>query len=291
VRAGPVVLRSLLFCPGNRPEMIAKLGLVGADGAVIDLEDGVPVDAKAQARQVTRAGAEALLATHPSLQLFIRVNATDSPWIERDVTEALVPGIVGIVLPKVEAVQQIDWASGLLDGTGLSQAGIIGGWETAAGIESAPNLRHPRLIGAYFGAEDYIADVGGERTAQGHEVAYARSRAVMAARIIGVGVLDQVVVEVHNSERFRAEAIQARQLGYAGKLCVHPSQVEVANHVFTPTDEEVDRSRRLLSAVADAEKEGRGVVWFEGRMVDVPVIRQAERLLARAHVEPEGRAR
>jgi citrate lyase subunit beta/citryl-CoA lyase len=167
----------------------------------------------------------------------------------------------------------------------------VGGWETAAGIESAPGLEHPRLIGAYFGAEDYIADVGGERTAHGREVAYARSRAVLAGRIIGVGVLDQVVVEVHNSDRFRAEATEARQLGFTGKLCVHPSQVKLANDVFTPTDEEVDRSRRMLSAVADAEKEGRGVVWFEGRMVDVPVIRQAERLLARAHLEPEERAR
>jgi citrate lyase subunit beta / citryl-CoA lyase len=267
--------------------MIAKLGRAGADGVVIDLEDGVAPEAKSAARRVTREGAEALLRGYPSLPLFVRVNGTDSPWIESDVAEALVPGITGIVLPKLETREQVEQSADLLDGAGLSEAGIVGGWETAAGIENAPRSGHPRLIGAYFGAEDYIADVGGERTLEGHEVAYARSRAVLAARIIGVGVLDQVVVEVSNRTRFRDEATAARQLGYTGKLCIHPAQVEVANEVFTPTEEEVDRSRRLLAAVAEAEKQGRGIVSFEGWMVDLPVIRQAERLLARAHDPPQ----
>jgi citrate lyase subunit beta/citryl-CoA lyase len=278
-------LRSLLFCPGNRPEMIAKLGGAGADGVVVDLEDGVPADAKVSARGLAREGASAVAEAQPGQQIFIRVNATGSPWVEDDIASAVSPSMTGIVLPKLESVEQLEWVAARLDAAGLVRASVIGGLETALGIEQAPRLAHPRLVAVYFGAEDYIADVGGERTLAGHEVAYARARAVMAARIIGAECIDQVVVEVKNDERFLSEAADARRLGYTGKLCLHPAQVRLANQVFTPGEDEVERSRRLLAAVADARREGRGVVLFEGAMVDVPLIRQAEQVLARAGID------
>ncbi|MBO0730929.1 MAG: CoA ester lyase [Acidimicrobiaceae bacterium] len=274
-------LRSLLFCPGNRPEMMAKLAAIGADCVAIDLEDGVPVDAKVGARQTAREGASLLAGQ----QVFIRVNGTDTPWIEDDIASAVGPSAAGIILPKLESVSQLEWVAAQLDAAGLREAKIIGGLETALGIEEAPRLAHPRLVAVYFGAEDYIADVGGERTPSSHEVAYARARTVMAARIIGVAPIDQVVVEVKNDERYLAEAVTARQLGFTGKICLHPAQVPLANQVFTPGEGEIQRARRLLSAVADARRESRGTVLFEGAMVDVPLIRQAEQVLARAGLE------
>jgi citrate lyase subunit beta/citryl-CoA lyase len=279
-------LRSLLFCPGNRSEMLAKLGAIGADAVAVDLEDGVPAEAKAEARSTARAGVEGLVASRQAV--FVRVNGTDSPWIEDDISQALAPGVDGIILPKLESVDQLDWAASHLNRNGHPEAVIIGGLETAAGIEHAPHLHHDRLIAVYFGAEDYIADVGGERTESGHEVTYARARTVAAARIVGVAALDQVVVEVRNVDRFRREAIEGRQLGYSGKLCLHPAQVLSANEAFSPSETEIDRARRLLAAAEEASRAGRGVILFEGQMVDVPVIRHAERVLYRAGIRHEG---
>jgi citrate lyase subunit beta/citryl-CoA lyase len=279
-----------LFCPGNRADMLAKLGGVGADAVAIDLEDGVPAPAKETARPTAREAASALARDHPEVHVFVRVNPVGSPWVEADIEEALPATVAGICIPKVERAEQLDWAADRLDRAGLTEAVIIGGLETAAGVEAAPGLAHPRLAALYFGAEDYIADVGGERTESGHEVAYARARAVMATTIIGVAAIDQVVIEVRNGDRFTAEAVEARQLGYSGKMCLHPAQVPLAHEVFSPTAEEVDRARRLLEAAADARRQGRGVILFEGQMVDVPVIRHAERVLERAGADhQEGR--
>lgn len=267
--------------------MLAKLGSTGADAVVVDLEDGVPAEEKVSARRVARDAAADLADAYPAVEVFVRVNTTGSPWIEADIEEALPPEVAGVCLPKLESAEQLDWVAGRLDRAGLDRALIIGGLETAAGIEAATGLAHPRLTALYFGAEDYIADVGGERTGSGHEVAYARARAVLAARITGVRAIDQVVVEVRNTERFRSEALEARQLGYSGKMCLHPAQVPVAHQVFTPTEEEIDRSRRLLAAAAKARQEGQGVILFEGQMVDVPLVRHAQRVMERAGIRPE----
>lgn len=277
-----LIWRSLLLCPGNRTDMVAKLGRAGADCVVIDLEDGVPVDEKVDARRSVRQAASALADVAPRLPVFVRINGTNTPWWGGDVEDALGPWVAGVVVPKVEAATQMTAVAASLDRAGLEDAVMIAGWESATGIEEAPRLGHPRLVAAYFGAEDYVADVGGRRTVMGAEVSYARSRAVMAARIVGVPILDQVVVEVENEARFVAEATEADQLGYSGKLCLHPSQVPLANRAFTPSTSQVERSRRLLAAATDAGRTGDGVVLFEGQMVDLPMVRQAERTLARA---------
>jgi len=277
----------LLFCPGNRPEMIAKLGRFGADGVAIDLEDGVPARDKEAARLIAREGATGLLGTHPNPQVFVRVNQAGSPWIQADIAEGVDQGTSGIIVPKLERLDQLQWVARELDNAGLTDAKIIGGLETVEGIESCVGLTHPRLVALYFGAEDYIADIGGERTVSNHEVAYARSRVVTAARLLGVAALDQAVVEIDEHDRFFREAVEARQLGYTGKVCLHPGQVALANQVFTPTVEEVDRSRRILAAADEAAQKGRGVVLFEGQMVDLPILRQAARLLERAAIPSE----
>jgi citrate lyase subunit beta / citryl-CoA lyase len=262
--------------------MMAKLGPVGADAVVLDLEDAVPYAEKETARRAVRDSAAELRSRHPGQATYVRVNAIGSPWIAADIAEAMAPDLDGIVLPKLEEGDQVEWAVSQLDRSGFRDGVIVGGIETALGVERAPEFAHPRLVGVYFGAEDYIADLGGERTAGGHEVAYARSRVAMAARLLGVPAVDQVVVEIKNDVRYTTEAVEARQLGYSGKMCIHPAQVRLAHRVFSPTDQEVDRARRLLAAAEQGARDGRGVVLFEGQMIDAPVIRHAERILERA---------
>jgi citrate lyase subunit beta/citryl-CoA lyase len=143
-------------------------------------------------------------------------------------------------------------------------------------------LAHPRVVAGYFGAEDFIADMGGVRTASNDEVATARSMVALAGRLAGVPVLDQVVTDFGDLDRFSSECASARALGYAGKLCIHPGQVTVANEGFVPSADEVARARALLAAYEGASARGVAAIDFEGQMVDEPLAAQARRVIALA---------
>lgn len=286
--AGPgLLVRSVLFTPGHRADLLAKVGRVRPDVAVPDLEDAVAASAKAEARTVVRQAVAGGLVGPGAGAVFARLNPFGTPAFDADVDEALHPALDGVVLPKLESADQLEGLARRLDARGLSHLAILGGVETAAGVEAAPTLGHPRLAGLYFGAEDFIADVGGERTRRGLEVLYARSRVALAGRLVGVPVIDQVVVAFRDLEQFAAEAEEARQLGYAGKLCIHPSQVALANEAFTPTPEQVARARRIVDAAAA----GPGVVVVDGQMIDRPLVRQAEAVLARGARSTGGEGR
>lgn len=282
--AGPTLaavrLRSLLFAPGNRGAVLAKLARSGPDGAVLDLEDAVPADAKADARATVAAAGARLAADHPALAVFVRVNAVPSEWFAGDVAEAVPPGVAGVVVPKLESAEQVAAVVATLDHHGLGPLSIVAGLETAAGVARAEAvLAAPRVVAAYFGAEDYVADVGGLRTPEGTEVLYARSRVALAARLTGTLAIDQVVTALQDEALFAADAAVGRSLGYRGKLCIHPDQVAWARAAFSPTAAEVDRARRLLAAYDQAVTAGRAAIAFEGQMVDEPLARQARTLL------------
>ncbi|MCW2721696.1 CoA ester lyase [Pseudonocardia sp.] len=265
-------LRSLLFVPGGRADMIAKVGRAGADGVVLDLEDAVAATDKDTAR-ATVVDALGSLEVPDGTLVLVRVNATDSPWFAEDVAAVVGTRADGVVLPKLERTDQL----AELQGHHLT---IIGGLETALGVADARPLLAAGaamgLVAAYFGAEDFIADMGGRRTPEGTEVLYARSQVALAARLAGVAALDQVVTAVRDDAAFRADAEQARALGYPGKLCIHPAQVPLAHEVFTPSEAEVTHARAVLAA---SEK---GVGLLDGEMVDDVHVRMARATLARA---------
>lgn len=270
-------LRSLLFAPGNAPDVLAKLPRSGPDGAVIDLEDAVPTHAKGEARIIARQAATELAS---EVALLVRVNSVMTDWFEADVAEALVPALAGVVIPKLESADQVNVVSAALDRAGLASVPIVAGVETAAGVARAEEALEPdRVVAAYFGAEDYIADMGGRRTAANAEVLYARSKVALAARLGGVTAIDQVVTELRDEDVFVADAEQGRALGYRGKLCIHPAQVPWANRVFSASEDELDRARRLVEAYDAATTEGRAAIEFEGQMVDEPLARQARSIL------------
>lgn len=268
-----------MFAPAVRPDFMAKLPDRGADAVVLDCEDATPPNAKAEGRSNARQIAPDLIQR--GCAVTIRVNGPTSEWFEADISQGLLPELAAVVIPKVETVAGLDHISALLDRAGLPELGVVAGIETALGVADArPLLAHPRVVAAYFGAEDFIADMGGVRTESNEEVLFARSKVALAGRLAGVATLDQVVTNFRDDERFARESAQARALGYVGKLCIHPNQVAIANDAFIPSPDEVDRARRLLAAYEEAVERGVSAIDFEGQMVDEPLAAQARRIVS-----------
>jgi citrate lyase subunit beta/citryl-CoA lyase len=263
--------RSALFVPGDRPELAPKALRSGADLVVLDLEDAVPPAGKAAARDsVRQAVAEQAVAGR---RLAVRVNAPGTEWFAADAA-ALPDGIDAVVVPKLESAEQLAGVAEALGGRP-----VVAGLETVRGALDARLVLRPPVAACYFGAEDYVADLGGVRTPGNAEVAYPRAHVAAAARLAGVAALDMVTIDLHDHERFGAEAREARALGYAGKLCIHPGQVPVAHEAFRPSADEVAWATGLLAAFAAA---GGRTVAFAGQMVDEVVAARARAVLAAA---------
>jgi citrate lyase subunit beta / citryl-CoA lyase len=270
--AGVNVPRSLLFVPGHRPDMVAKVPRWSPDAVAVDLEDAVAAADKESARDAAVRAVADLPADTGTLVL-IRVNAPSTPWYADDVAAVAGSEAHGVVLPKLESPDQLEDLR-----RRLGDRPVVGGLETARGVARCRELAGGCLA-VYFGAEDYIASVGGRRTAGGLEVLHARSEVVLAAALAGVGALDQTVVAARDAEAFRADAAAGRDLGYDGKICIHPTQVTLAHEVFTPSEEEVAHARDVV----EAGRAGVGVV--NGEMVDDVHMRMAAATLSRAGIE------
>jgi citrate lyase subunit beta/citryl-CoA lyase len=281
-------VRSLLFAPGNRADLIAKLPRSRPDAVAIDLEDGTPPAEKEAARGIAAAGACELTRQDPSLRVFVRANAPSSPYFDGDLEALLAAGLAHLAVPKVGSVEEVRRVEHMLEdrenALGRPEVEVLLGIETVAGVLRATDIlcASRRTCGVYFGGDDFATDLGARRTRTGEEVLYARSHVVMAARLAGIPAIDQAVFDFRDDELFLEDARRGRDLGYAGKLCVHPRQVELAHLAFTPSPEEVEYSRRLLAAWQAAVAAGRATLEFEGQMVDGPLVRRAEAILASA---------
>ena len=268
-------VRSMLFMPASRADMIAKIPRLAPDVAVVDLEDAVPADAKDAARDVAAAAVGALDPAGQATVL-IRVNPVGTPWFADDVAMTADCAAAGLVVPKLESQHQLDQVRQVMaEHSGLDGL-LVAGLETALGVADARVLLARGVSGVYFGAEDFIADIGGRRTARGEEVLYARSQVCLAAHLAGIPAIDQVVTDLADTEGFLADAHAGRNLGYQGKMCIHPRQVALAHQVFTPTEAELAHARHVLAAGTA----GVGVV--DGQMIDDVHVRMARATLARA---------
>jgi len=264
-------LRSLLFVPGTRTELLAKVPRWAPDVVILDLEDAVP-EAEKDAARLAVAEAD---FSEAGTTVLIRINPPGTPWYELDIAACLDTAAAGIVFPKGE---DPDAVVALRDRLAKSAPGlaILLGIESALGIARARELLTTGVAAAFFGSEDFLADMGGRRTASGLEVLYARSEVALAGRLAGVPTIDQTVVAIEDDDAFTADAEMGRALGYVGKICIHPRQVALAHAVFTPSEAEVAKARRILDATAT----GVGVV--DGLFVDAVHIRMAEQVLERA---------
>jgi len=284
-----IVLRSALFVPAIRPEMIDKArGLSEADALVLDLEDSVPESGKEQARANAREALPTLVA--PGRQLWVRVNNTYSLRTRDDVRAVVCEQLDGIMLPKADKPEQVLYLEALLRDAEAAAGLEAGKIRLMLVIESAKGLvkcyktarASKRTLAIQLGAEDYATDLGIERTLDGAELNYPRSMIAVAARAAGVLALDTVYPAFRDEAGLEREAQAARALGYKGKFAIHPAQIAPINRVFTPAAEKVEQARRVVSAYEEAEQQGHGAVQLDGQMVDAPVVARARDLIALA---------
>ena len=283
------VFRSLFFAPANRPDLVAKFPRFGADCSVIDLEDGTPEREKVEARKALAQTVAGARGGALAGMLTVRVNQPGSPHFLPDLEAAFACDIDGVVIPKLESPEDLREPEKIVrrQDAGAPRARprfVVGGIESLKGVIHAPVCcaASPVLAAVYFGAEDFMAEVGGRRTRAGQEVFTARSLVVMAAKAAGLAAIDQAVVDIRDDALFNEDSRQGLDLGYGGKICVTPGQVKLAHTAFSPSADEVDYARRLVAEYARARAEGVGTIDFEGKMVDAPLLKRAEAVLALA---------
>ena len=282
------LLRSVIFVPGNRPNMLARARSFQADVIMVDLEDSVPPSEKINARELAHEWVPVLVGE--GQQVMVRVNSLDTGLTRDELAAVVGPGLAGISLGKVESPWDIQEAERLLvpleNRTGLEPGSVkIVPWiENAQAIVKAHQiaLSSPRIVALAFGAEDYTNDMGIQRTDMGEEVDFPRASVAVAARAARVASLDSPFVAFRDPDSLRKDAQHARQMGYSGKFAIHPSQLDIINEAFSPLPEDVEYARRVVEAWNQAESAGRGSLDLDGRMVDVPVVKRAQNLLALA---------
>jgi citrate lyase beta subunit len=268
--------RSILYLPGSSERMMEKAGSRGADVLVLDLEDGVHPEQKADARRLIAKALGGI--DFGDSEVWIRVNSEKSPWFQDDA--AMVAGCrsAGVILPKVESLDAIDRFSKVAEG--LPVFLMI---ETALGVlESRALARHPSVRGLLFGAADYRESLRAGRSPQESELAFGRGAILHAARAAGVEAFDTPWFEYMDLPGLEASASRARLLGFDGKTAIHPSQVPTINRVFSPTPEEIERARGIVEVMEKAFAEGRNVATLGNEMVEALHLAEARRVLARA---------
>jgi citrate lyase subunit beta/citryl-CoA lyase len=286
------VLRSLLFVPGNQPKMLEKALGVLPDAFVPAMDDSVPWDEKANARQVTASFLPRLAQGGPLV--IPRINSLDTGLLEEDLTAVVGPHIYGVSVGKVQTTQDIAHISEIISrleekaGVPIGQTRLVPWIETARAIVHCYDiLAMPRVVGAAFGAEDLTHDMGIERTEDDSEVAVARSITCLAARAAEVLALDTPYFLFRNPEGLRQNALASKKIGFKGKFAIHPAQIDIINEVFSPSAAEIDYARRVVAAFDDAARAGRGSTSLDGKVVDVPVVRRARALLEIAASMPK----
>ena len=274
--------RALLFTPGNRPDRFAKAAATGADALILDLEDAVAAPAKDDARATVvahfRGDFRAGLAPHQLKGL--RVNNIHTPAGVRDLDALVSSGVAPdfVLLPKVESAFEVRLYARHLEG---GQAGIAFGCliESARGLEAAMEIAQadPRVRILAFGGVDLAADLRAELAWE--PLLYGRSRLVQAAASAGLGLLDVPHLALDDEAALAAECARVKTLGFTSKLAIHPKQVAPILAAFTPTAAEIDRAARMVAAL---EQAGGNAVEFEGKMLEGPVVKAAQRVLALA---------
>jgi citrate lyase subunit beta/citryl-CoA lyase len=274
-------MRSKLFVPGSRPELFAKAAASAADALSFDLEDAVAPGRKAEARQEV---AGFLARRLPGKRVVVRVNPLETPLFAEDIAALMVPGVDIINLPKVEDAAEIHAAVASfvrLEGQGRAPIGILANIETPRGLRKAAEiaLADPRVMGLQIGYADLFEPAGIDRLDHA-ALAHVRVAVRLAAAEAGIAAYDGAYAGVARPEIYQAEAEAARRLGFAGKSCIHPSQIALANAVFHPAEQELAWARRVLAAAGQAAEQGVGAFMVDGAMVDEPFILRARALLA-----------
>ena len=288
--------RTMLFLPGNSPNMVLNGGILGADSIIFDLEDAVSPDEKDAARILVRSVLEN--RKFPGCEIIVRINALDTPYWQEDL-EAIVPLKPDLLMPtKVSGADYVHTLSAKMteierrSGVEEGSIGLIPLLETTLGIENAFAIAtaSPRMTALYLGAEDLTADLRCKRTKKGDEIFYSRSRLVCAARAAGIEAYDTPFTDVEDMEGLRRDAEFAKSLGYTGKAVISPRHVQCVNEVFSPSAADIAHAQAVFRAIEEGKRLGKGAVSLNGKMIDAPIVARARLVLESARALEGGEA-
>lgn len=280
--------RSMLFLPGNNPNMLINGNCLGADAVIFDLEDAVAPSEKDAARILVRNTMRYM--DFSGCEMIVRINSVDTIYWKSDL-DAIMPYRPNLILlPKTSTPEDVRIADAYMTQVEASlhleknTIGLMPLIETALGVENAYAIASAseRVQALFLGAEDLTADLQCKRTKEGREIEYARTRLVVAARAAGVDVYDTPFTDVNDDEGIVTDAKIAKALGFTGKASISPRHVEVINEVFTPTQKEIDYAYEVMDAIALAKEQGKGAIALHGKMIDAPIVARAERTIAMA---------
>jgi citrate lyase beta subunit len=280
--------RALLYMPGDDRRKIEKATTLGVDCICMDMEDGVAITRKVEARAVIAQAMKEL--DFGTSERCIRINSFGSGFEKFDLAAAVATNPDAIVVPKIETAAQVQSISEYIEMYELSGKLEVGTIRMLVGVETARgilNLREiaeadKRLEAIIFGAEDFAASVGATRTREATEVLYARSAVVAACAANELQALDMVYIDFHDVDGLRLEAEQGARLGFSGKQIIHPNQVAAVQEAFTPSAEAIEYAQRVVKTFAASQKEGKGAFALDGKMIDMPLLKNAQNVLDRA---------
>ena len=282
--------RSMLYIPADSPGMLQHAPVFGCDSILMDLEDAIAYTEKDSARRM----AVWFLKEFDFKELFVTVltNGADTKFFEDDI-EAVIPCRPGAVrLPKCNSEEDIRYADEKISAVEMKNGMEIGTVklhamvETALGLENAFRIASasPRVTALTLGGQDFTADMGIQKTREGRELFYARGRIVAAAHAAGVASFDTVWTDLNDQEGLFLEAKEIVELGFTGKACIHPSQIATIHRAFMPAEKDLRKALRVVEAAEKAEREGKGVISVDGKMVDAPIVARSAHLLKLAEL-------
>ena len=287
--------RSMLFLPGNNPNMLINGNCLGSDAVIFDLEDAVSPAEKDAARILVRNTMRYM--DFRGCEIIVRINSVDTAYWKKDLDMILPYKPALILLPKSGSAADVLAADAYMTeleeklGFAKNTVGLMPLIETAAGVENSFAIASAtkRVQALFLGAEDLTADLQCKRTKEGREIEYARTRLVVAARAAGVQVYDTPFTDVNDDEGIVVDAQLAKALGFSGKASISPRHVEVINAVFSPTQKEIDYAYEVMEAIETAKAQGKGAIALHGKMIDAPIVARAQQTISMAEELGMGR--
>lgn len=272
--------RTMLFMPGNNPGMLQNASIMGADSIILDLEDAVSIAEKDSARILVREAIKNM--DYSGVEVVVRINPLDTEFghLDIDMIARVKPDT--IMVPKADE-KEIEEAHAILDkiekeeGFEKGSIKLIPLIETAYGLENVYNVirTSDRVVAILLGGEDLTADLGIKRTKAGEEIFYARNKVATACKACRVHAIDTPFTDTNDFEGLEADTLKAKSLAMTGKAAINPRQIDTIHSVFAPSAAEINHAQRVLKAMEEAKKEGKGVFSLDGKMVDAPIINRA----------------
>jgi len=283
-----IVLRSLLFVPGNTPRMLDRAMGLRPDAFVPDMEDSVPWDEKSNARNVTASYVPELAAQ--GVPVIPRVNSLDTGLLEEDLSAVVGPHVFGVSVGKMDNPETVAEVVGILDrvedaaGVERGTTRLVPWIESAEAIVKVYDIctSSERIVAVALGAEDFTNDMEIKRTDGDAELAYARGAIAVAARAAGVLALDTPFFSFRDPVALKANTEMSRAIGFKGRFAIHPAQLDIINSVYSPSEADISQAQREIEAFEEAASMRRGSTSLDGKVIDVPVVKRAQALLERA---------